>query len=577
MTDHDPHGTAGHDGPEDVARGASGSESTPESGAIPAGAARAKRAMQRLKMAQDLQSEMTAHAAGGDEPGAPRSNGTGATPPPRANARANALDPDPADASDARPDVRTGSRIQRQPSIADGIEGQHQHQSQDQHQSQHQNQDHDEAQDRHSNQDQAHNPRSGPGAIPRQSRTGGGPRTNHASDGSPGAPHPDVDATSAGERRAEERHGRSGRRSRIGSLGLSALIHGGLIVVLGLLSWGAASDPDPAPTVGVADTPRPPGPMGGSGGSALAAERTNEQPTTSAAAAAMSVQVPAPPAPSLEAVASPAQSSPAMSQAEAASALAGALAAETAAPVSGAGAGGTGGTLSGTSSGFRDLAGAMGQSGLDVVLVLDTTESMGPTLGAARERLLDLVSVLTGVLDSEDANAERLRIGVVAFKDYGDEYGLDAVDGTPLTGDIDRVRTFLESLVASGGGDVPEPIHVALAAAADRRMGWKRGRRKCVVLIGDAPVHASGRDEAVKIARAFKRQGDGTISVLDTDQRRGSVLSDFAAIATQGGGSAMQLTDVDAFWRAVIVGIFGEQYAADVDVIVDRYAGHDHD
>lgn len=376
---------------------------------------------------------------------------------------------------------------------------------------------------------------------------------------------------------ARDRRRTRDRRSRFGAVAVSAVLHVGVIAVLALLTWGAVQSPAPEPTVGMSDTPVPPGPMGPAGGSAAAADASADTATTAAPAAAVTAPVPAPPAPSLEAVASPALSSPAVRVADAMSALAGELAAETAAPTPGAGAGGAKGQLAGTSAGFQQLAGSMGQAGLDVVLVLDATESMGPTIGAARSRLMDLIDVLSGVLDSEDADDERLRIGIVAFKDYGDEYGLDAIDGTPLTSDVNTVRTFLDSVVASGGGDVPEPVNVGLAAAADRRMGWERGRRKVVVLIGDAPVHAGGRDDALRIAAAFKRQGDGTMSVLDTGQRRGSVLPDFAAIANAGGGSAIQLTDVDGFWRSLIVGIFGSEYAADVDTIVERYVGRADD
>src|SRR5690606_28510031 len=127
----------------------------------------------------------------------------------------------------------------------------------------------------------------------------------------------------------------------------------------------------------------------------------------------------------------------------------------------------------------QDVARGLGRRGLDVVLVIDATQSMEPYAAQARDRLHDVMAVLSGILRDAGArnNPRLIRFGVVAFKDFGDDFGLDATQSLPLTSDIDAVRAFIEELPVGGGGERDEPTHRALEAAIDaRRMGWRRDR-----------------------------------------------------------------------------------------------------
>lgn len=247
----------------------------------------------------------------------------------------------------------------------------------------------------------------------------------------------------------------------------------------------------------------------------------------------------------------------------------------------GAGPGGAG-LLEGTSGDFRRRAAGLGRQGLDVVLVVDATDSMAPYIEQAKQRLSDVVDVLTGVLSGgAEAPARGLvRFGVVAFKDYGDEYGLDATVSLPLTEDVGKVREFIGQVAPGGGGDDPEPIHRALRKATDNdAMGWRRGRSMVVLLVGDAPVHLTGRDTAVTIADDFAERPDATINTIDVGgvgsqggPRRMTILPDFQRIATAGKGEAFLLSDEDRFWSHLIVSVFGERFARDVDLILEKYA-----
>jgi hypothetical protein len=228
--------------------------------------------------------------------------------------------------------------------------------------------------------------------------------------------------------------------------------------------------------------------------------------------------------------------------------------------------------LEGASQGFGDEIGRLRASGLEIVLVLDATDSMGPYIEQAKQRLREILNVVTRLVPSA-------RFGVVAYKDYGDDYGIHAVRFLKITDDVKSIREFLDNVVAGGGGDAPEPIQEALQVATSfKRMGWHPRRKKVILLVGDSPIHASGRSRAFKLAGQFAvRPVRGTINVIDVggagDQgaKRTSVQPDLKRIAESGGGHSFLLRQREEFWRYLIVSVFGQRFKNDVDMIIQRY------
>jgi Mg-chelatase subunit ChlD len=135
------------------------------------------------------------------------------------------------------------------------------------------------------------------------------------------------------------------------------------------------------------------------------------------------------------------------------------------------------------------LAGAPARADLDVVFVLDTTGSMGGEIGEAQQRLRELAAAL-----ATSRAGERLRFGVVAFRDRGDDY---VTKTSALTAEIGMTDAFLAGLSAGGGGDNPESVLAALAVAL-RDMRWDPAltTERRIVLVGDAPAHLDYPDEA---------------------------------------------------------------------------------
>jgi Mg-chelatase subunit ChlD len=119
---------------------------------------------------------------------------------------------------------------------------------------------------------------------------------------------------------------------------------------------------------------------------------------------------------------------------------------------------------------------------LDLVFLIDTTGSMSGEIREAKERVRQLTEALRTARPGE-----RVRVGVVAYKDKGDAY-LTKV--SPLSESVDVSYQFLAALTADGGGDTPEDVLAGLEAAL-RELKWDLGpdTERQVFIIADAPPH----------------------------------------------------------------------------------------
>lgn len=115
---------------------------------------------------------------------------------------------------------------------------------------------------------------------------------------------------------------------------------------------------------------------------------------------------------------------------------------------------------------------------VDVVFAVDTTGSMGGLIEGAKRTVW---SIATHIRQTEP-DAE-LRIGLVAYRDIGDDY---VTRDFALTGDLDAVFAELSGYQADGGGDTPEDVAAALYDTL-HKMRWRDDARKLVFLVGDAP------------------------------------------------------------------------------------------
>ena len=128
------------------------------------------------------------------------------------------------------------------------------------------------------------------------------------------------------------------------------------------------------------------------------------------------------------------------------------------------------------------------QSRIEVVFVLDTTGSMGGLIEAAKEKIWSIASSMASA-----QSAPEIRMGLVAYRDRGDDYVTRVVD---LSDDLDSMYATLMDLQANGGGDGPESVNQALHDAVNR-ISWSQDGHtyKVVFLVGDAPPHMDYQDD----------------------------------------------------------------------------------
>jgi Mg-chelatase subunit ChlD len=128
------------------------------------------------------------------------------------------------------------------------------------------------------------------------------------------------------------------------------------------------------------------------------------------------------------------------------------------------------------------VAAADARPRIDVVFVLDTTGSMGGLIEGAKAKIWSIANQMISAKPTP-----RLRIGLVGYRDRGDEYVTRRYD---LSDDIDAIYGHLQGFQAGGGGDTPESVNQALREAV-RDMSWtpSRDALKIVFLVGDAPPH----------------------------------------------------------------------------------------
>jgi uncharacterized protein YegL len=124
---------------------------------------------------------------------------------------------------------------------------------------------------------------------------------------------------------------------------------------------------------------------------------------------------------------------------------------------------------------------------IEVCFVLDTTGSMTGLIEGAKQKIWSIANEMVSAKPTPE-----IRVGLVAFRDRGDEYVTRDFD---LTNDIDAVYAQLQSFRAAGGGDTPESVNEALDDAV-KKMSWSASKEvlKIIFLVGDAPPHMDYAD-----------------------------------------------------------------------------------
>jgi Mg-chelatase subunit ChlD len=170
---------------------------------------------------------------------------------------------------------------------------------------------------------------------------------------------------------------------------------------------------------------------------------------------------------------------------------------------------------------------------LDLVLVIDTTGSMGDEIAFLQRELIGITRAA-----ARKAPGVSIRYGLVAYRDQGDEY---VVKNYGFTNSSGTMAGWLRGLSADGGGDYPEAAAAALRAGVG--LDWRRGKGERLLLhVADAPPHDGQAADYLRAAKAAAEEGVqiftlGASGVAEESE----YLMRQASVAT--GGRYLFLTD----------------------------------
>jgi hypothetical protein len=233
------------------------------------------------------------------------------------------------------------------------------------------------------------------------------------------------------------------------------------------------------------------------------------------------------------------------------------------------------GGVGGLGGNFGDYVGGLRKVGLDLVLVIDTTESMQFVIGEVKERLAALVAAIQRMVPTS-------RVGIVVYRDQGDEY---VVKWSDLSFRTDKLQGFLSNITAKGGGDWEEAVLDGLDAAVNE-LTWRKKSKKIIVLVGGSPPHPEDVEATQAIVREFRASG-GNLSAIDVTKHLHlefnkalwrslypdkpfvapempdfyrQVSEVYTTLAKEGGGELVQLAEEKKLIRDVIVLTFGSRW-----------------
>jgi Mg-chelatase subunit ChlD len=122
---------------------------------------------------------------------------------------------------------------------------------------------------------------------------------------------------------------------------------------------------------------------------------------------------------------------------------------------------------------------------VDIVFVLDITESMQPYIDAVKQNMINFAQDLA-------QNHRDYRLGLVTFEDYVVSAYPDCncAYSKTLTPDVQKFTEWVGTLHAGGGGDIPEDPLDALAYAST--LPFRPDAQGIIIMITDAPPHVAG-------------------------------------------------------------------------------------
>jgi hypothetical protein len=231
---------------------------------------------------------------------------------------------------------------------------------------------------------------------------------------------------------------------------------------------------------------------------------------------------------------------------------------------------------------FRKLF-DLNETGIELMVVMDATGSMQPTIDAAVQGVDDLATIIQAIVP-------KFKIGLVYYRDFEDMKDGAELD-VSLTPKYGVVKKALDDLDALGGGDFPERVEKGLEQAINNnKVGWSPSAAKVVVVIGDAPPHPEVIDDACKLVKEARNKPFGraivesgpvkkritpfvtnTIAVSQGTRANPQTEEAFQKIADAGGGKYTVLANSEDIAQQILLLSFGEEWEPFLGPFIEWY------
>lgn len=174
--------------------------------------------------------------------------------------------------------------------------------------------------------------------------------------------------------------------------------------------------------------------------------------------------------------------------------------------------------------------GAVAGMPADVLFLLDVTGSMGDEIAQLKATIAQVSAQLEALPQQPD-----IRFGMTLFRDEGDLFVTSTFD---FTDDISTFQTALDGVEADGGGDTPEAVDEAFAAAlGDPSWRDPASTVQMIFLVGDAAPQVGRQVEQTYPQSILEASSRGiTVHVVAASQTDDPAEHTFREIAQGTGG-----------------------------------------
>ena len=129
----------------------------------------------------------------------------------------------------------------------------------------------------------------------------------------------------------------------------------------------------------------------------------------------------------------------------------------------------------------KDAIEIINQSRLDLLFIMDITNSMDNYLDQAKNGILDMIKKI-----QEQCPGIEINLGFIGYKDFNDlDFGEEYIN-LEFTTDYEKIKNNIAFVKADGGGDTPEDLCGGLEMGKNK--AWA-GKSRFAILVTDSPCH----------------------------------------------------------------------------------------